>query len=275
MSPAHAAPRAARAPEATPATPRPRPKRVTFAAPPPAVAQGPKTPSVSATSKSKRQSPRSPAATPAPKATPSPAPPPLAKSKRRSPVVATPVPRIAPAPKPPVQPQPIARTRDGRYVVTAPKSPFYKYGPAQSFGADFVLPRGRQLTVVKYSYGFSKVLTDDGITGYMPTDDLAVAPPEPAPRFTTQPRSLAGGKRPRGSQGTGSQFYTGPVRKPSAVEKVDGAPPLFDVFDVPLPSNPDAPKPAPDKPGSPAPEPAKPTATEPAPAAEPEKPAAD
>src|SRR5436190_14589667 len=81
--------------------------------------------------------------------------------------------------------------RGGRFVVSAPHAPFYKYGPAQAFGADFALNRGQKVTVVENSFGFSKVTTDDGIAGFMPTDDLTPAPPEPAPQQRATPRTAS------------------------------------------------------------------------------------
>lgn len=113
----------------------------------------------------------------------------------------------------------------GRYVVTSPKAPFYKYGPAQAFGADFALNRGQQLTVVENSFGFAKVTTDDGITGYMPSDDLAPAPPAPAPQIRAEPRVAS-----RRAGGSGSATK----RQPTVL---DTGLTLMEVNDLPLPTN--------------------------------------
>lgn len=120
----------------------------------------------------------------------------------------------------------------GRYVVTAPKSEFYKYGPAQAFGPDFALNRGQKVTVVENSFGFSKVTTDDGISGYMPTDDLAPAPPEPAAQVRSKPRTAS--RRARGEE-----TFEAPRKGRSQVE---AGLPLFDANDIPLPSNGGTPK---------------------------------
>ena len=122
----------------------------------------------------------------------------------------------------------------GRYVVTSPKSPFYKYGPAQAFGADFALNRGQQVTVVEASFGFAKVTTDDGIAGYMPSDDLIPAPPDPLPQLRATPRTAS--RRIRGDNVR---------REPSTIEP---GLPLFDGSDIPLPTNSEPPKKA--KPGA-------------------------
>ena len=36
-----------------------------------------------------------------------------------------------------------------RFLVSAQSSQFYKYGPAQSFGADFVLPKGQRVIMLQ------------------------------------------------------------------------------------------------------------------------------
>jgi hypothetical protein len=143
-----------------------------------------------------------------------------------------------------------ARAKTGRFMVAVNKSPFYKYGPAQAFGADFALNRGQQLTLVQRSFGFSKVMTDDGQSGYMPTEDLVPAPFVPPP---ATPPVLAARRKSGSSAGSG-RLYSGPVRKSAPPQKLEGATPLFDVFDVPLPSNPEPAnpaEPAPAKPPSP------------------------
>ena len=103
-----------------------------------------------------------------------------------------------------------------RYVVTGSNAQFYKYGPAQSFGADLVLPKGRILTMVQRSFGYSRVTTDDGVTGYVATDDVTPAPPEPV--APAQPVAHMTSGKPKRSN-------------------VKGTPeePLFDVNDVPMP----------------------------------------
>lgn len=69
-----------------------------------------------------------------------------------------------------------------RFIVTAKNTPFYKYGPAQG-NADFLLPQGRLLTLVKRSFGFSEMRTEDGQTGYVSNDDIGPAPaPTPTPK---------------------------------------------------------------------------------------------
>lgn len=105
----------------------------------------------------------------------------------------------------------------GRYIVSAPKASLYKYGPAQTYGPDFQLPIGTKLTVLESSWGFAKVVTDDGTTGYVATDELKPAPPEPKPELKPNPQ----------------QMYSGRPKRNDYQPTPGG--PLFDVNDVPLP----------------------------------------
>ena len=75
--------------------------------------------------------------------------------------------------------------KPGRYIVTAMSTPFYKYGPAQG-NADFMLAKGRALTLVKHTLGFSQVTTAEGQGGYVANEDIAPAP-EPKPTPTPAP----------------------------------------------------------------------------------------
>jgi hypothetical protein len=117
-----------------------------------------------------------------------------------------------------------------RFLVSAQSAQFYKYGPAQSFGADFVLPKGQRVIMLDRSFGFSRVMTEDGITGWVASEELSPAPPEPRRSVATASRRGGGPDR----------MYSGP-RKQSKVEPVPGDP-LFDMSDLPPPM-PDEPVP--------------------------------
>ena len=122
-----------------------------------------------------------------------------------------------------------------RFLVSAQSAQFYKYGPAQSFGADFVLPKGQRVIMLDRSFGFSKVMTDDGITGWIASEELSPAPPEP------HRAAVKGGRR--GPGGASPRMYSGP-RKNSNVEAVPGDP-LFDMSDLPPPMPEEVPAPKP------------------------------
>lgn len=121
------------------------------------------------------------------------------------------------------------------FLVAEPRTQFFKYGPAQSFGADFLLPKGQRVILLQRSVGFAKVMTDDGISGWVAKEDIVPAPPEPRRVASTIPKRDSGGQ-PR--------LYSGP-RKASNLQPVPGDP-LFDMSDLPpppLPDDPDLPAP--------------------------------
>ena len=120
-----------------------------------------------------------------------------------------------------------------RYVVTAPKTAFYKYGPAQSFGPDTTLPRGTIVTMLESTWGFCHVMTDTGLGGYVSSDDLKLAPPAPA---TPKP-ALAGNTSPP------TQFFSGRPKQ-NTIRPTPGGP-LFDVNDIPMPLPDTTPTPGP------------------------------
>lgn len=79
-----------------------------------------------------------------------------------------------------------------RFVVSTSFAEFYKNGPAQDVGfaqhtfdnylasqytgPDFQLPKGAAVTMLKRESGYSKVITDNGVAGYVANDKLAPAP---------------------------------------------------------------------------------------------------
>src|SRR4051812_9250112 len=81
-----------------------------------------------------------------------------------------------------------------RFIVSAPSAALYKNGPAQdpSFaspqlasmrtladpnsGPDTRLPKGAYVTLLRREIGYSRVVTDQGITGYVANDELQKAP---------------------------------------------------------------------------------------------------
>lgn len=82
-----------------------------------------------------------------------------------------------------------------RFVVAAPTAGFYQNGPAQAVdlninehtfandlanfqrGPDYRLAKGTAVTMLKREMGYSKVVTDDGVTGYVANENLKPAPP--------------------------------------------------------------------------------------------------
>jgi hypothetical protein len=62
------------------------------------------------------------------------------------------------------------------YAVTATSAPFYKYGPQQGNGPDMQLPRDTLVTLIRPSFGYSKVHLANGQEGYVASEDIKVAP---------------------------------------------------------------------------------------------------
>jgi len=117
------------------------------------------------------------------------------------------------------------------FVVSTDRAQFYKYGPAQSFGADFVLPKGQRVIMLQRSFGFSKVMTEDGTSGWIASEEIAPAPPLPR-------KSIAA------RRGGSERMYAG-QKKSSKVDAVPGVP-LFDMTDLPPPMKDEPPLPKPD-----------------------------
>lgn len=119
----------------------------------------------------------------------------------------------------------------GQCEITAARAPFYKYGPAQTFGADDMLPAGTRVTLIQRSMGFSRVMQANGLTGYVSNDDMRPVPAEPPPKK----RETVKTNRKL------EKLFTGPAKRSSV--KPTPSDPLFDVDDVPLPMK-SEPKPA-------------------------------
>jgi hypothetical protein len=116
--------------------------------------------------------------------------------------------------------------------IASSRAPFYKYGPAQAFGADESLVHGTRVIMVERDFGFSRVMLANGLTGYVATDDLRPLPPEP--KAKPAERVVTTRKLPR--------LFSAPVKR-SDVRSTPGDP-LFDINDVPLPMSDPPPKPA-------------------------------
>ncbi len=59
----------------------------------------------------------------------------------------------------------------GHYQVRV-DTPMYRYGPAQTFGPDFTLKQGQHIVLMRREYGYSRVMTDEGQSGYVATEDI-------------------------------------------------------------------------------------------------------
>jgi hypothetical protein len=74
---------------------------------------------------------------------------------------------------------PVAAANSGKiFAVTADKTSFFRYGPQQGNGADQELPKDTLVTLIRPSFGYSKVQLVEGSTeGYVASEDIRPAPP--------------------------------------------------------------------------------------------------
>lgn len=73
---------------------------------------------------------------------------------------------------------PVAKaTSEKLFAVTADKTSFYRYGPQQGNGEDQSLPKDTLMTLIRPSFGYSKVHLVTGGEGYVASEDIRPAPP--------------------------------------------------------------------------------------------------
>ncbi len=116
----------------------------------------------------------------------------------------------------------------GHYEVRV-ETPMYRYGPAQNFGPDMTLKQGQHVVLMRREYGYSRVMTDEGQSGYVATEDIVpTAPPKVAKvetnRFPGLPAQWQG-RTVSPSAGTRSRF-SGPVLPGSGLFNANELPPL-------------------------------------------------
>jgi len=79
-------------------------------------------------------------------------------------------------------------------IIIREFTPFYRIGPQQVGGPDQVLKQNERLLLLRKELGFSFVQIENGRTGYVANESLAIAPPRPKPSPTPKPsRSSSGG----------------------------------------------------------------------------------
>jgi hypothetical protein len=71
---------------------------------------------------------------------------------------------------------PPAATKTALYAIKPDTSSFYRFGPQQGNGPDRELTRDTVVTVIRRSFGYSKVRLEDGESGFVANDDLVPAP---------------------------------------------------------------------------------------------------
>jgi hypothetical protein len=90
---------------------------------------------------------------------------------------------------------------DGYFAVNSRMAQVYRFGPSQPTGADAVLKQGQRVIMLRQEFGYSRVMTEEGLTGYIANDLISPAPPPPKP--TIPPRGIDWAKlSPLPSRGT-------------------------------------------------------------------------
>ena len=106
------------------------------------------------------------------------------------------------------------------YVVIRDLTGFYRLGPEQSRGADASLPVQTRVKLLRREMGYSLVQLEDTRTGYVPNENIAVAPPriQSAPgKPDSDPRRNGGtGRKDRGQAYSGPQVNDTPLPNPGA-----------------------------------------------------------
>jgi hypothetical protein len=88
--------------------------------------------------------------------------------------------------------KPGAAIGGGKYYAVTKETPFYHYGPLQGNGPDQKLAQDTLVTVVRPSFGYSKVRLLNGEQGYLASEDIHVASPAlVAAAFAPPPSSSA------------------------------------------------------------------------------------
>lgn len=91
---------------------------------------------------------------------------------------------------------------DGYFAVSARQAQVYRFGPSQPTGADALLKQGQRVIMLRQEYGYSRVMTEDGLTGYVANDLIAPAPPPEKPSVFPGSSAFAN-LPPLPSRGTG------------------------------------------------------------------------
>jgi hypothetical protein len=119
---------------------------------------------------------------------------------------------------------------DAYFAVNAKVAQVYRFGPAQPTGADALLKQGQRVIMLRQEYGYSRVMTEEGMTGYIANDLISPAPPPQKPHVP--PRGIEWANlSPLPSRGTSVPGVSSANR--AILQKA----PLFGVDDLPpLPS---------------------------------------
>jgi hypothetical protein len=85
-----------------------------------------------------------------------------------------------------------AATGGGKYYAVTKETPFYHYGPLQGSGPDQRLAQDTLVSVVRPSFGYSKVRLLNGEQGYLASEDIHAASPALVAAAFAPPPSSSG-----------------------------------------------------------------------------------
>jgi hypothetical protein len=88
--------------------------------------------------------------------------------------------------------KPGAAVGSGKYYAVTKETPFYHYGPLQGNGPDQKLTQDTLVTVVRPSFGYSKVRLLNGEQGYLASEDIHLASPALVAAAFAPPPSASG-----------------------------------------------------------------------------------
>ncbi|MEO5719883.1 MAG: hypothetical protein ABIR71_00250 [Chthoniobacterales bacterium] len=90
--------------------------------------------------------------------------------------------------------KPTVKITNGKmFAVIADTTSFYRYGPQQGNGPDQELPRDTVMTLIRPSFGYSKVQLLAGAEGYVASEDIKPAPPTLLAALNAPPPSTHSG----------------------------------------------------------------------------------
>ena len=119
---------------------------------------------------------------------------------------------------------------DVYYAVSAKQAQVYRFGPSQPTGADALLKQGQRMIMLRQEFGYSRVMTEDGMAGYVANDLIVPATPPERPRAS--PGILAWANLPplpsRGTSVPGVSSANRAILESGPLFGVDPLPPLPD-----------------------------------------------
>ncbi len=125
------------------------------------------------------------------------------------------------------------------YVTIRDFSPFYRLGPQQGRGPDASLQSGTRVKMLRREMGYSLVQIEDLRTGYIPNENITVAPPRPPGQAPATGGIASSFAKRRGGrqQAENSPIYSGPQVNDTPLPDANIPPPDLNVEPELVPDN--------------------------------------